>query len=80
MEPGYRNLIIEPSLTNLIKTAKGSVWSPYGLIHVHYHRDDAGITLEAQIPVGATADISLLLFPSGRLDMDCLSYTIHKDE
>lgn len=78
--PGYQKLIIEPSLTDLIEAAKGSVWSPYGLIRLEYHRNDAGITLEVEIPVGATADIGLPLIPSGQLTLDCLTYTLHQDE
>lgn len=78
-EPGYRKLIIEPSLTDLIEQVKGSVWSPYGHIHVHCHRDDTDITIEVQIPVGATADIGLPLIPFGELTQDCLPYNLHKD-
>ncbi|MGO4538003.1 family 78 glycoside hydrolase catalytic domain [Paenibacillus sp. 2TAB19] len=63
-EPGYRKLIIEPSLTDLIETVRGSIWSPYGLIRVECVRNDAGITLDVEIPVGATAEIRLKSIPA----------------
>ncbi|MDQ0062258.1 family 78 glycoside hydrolase catalytic domain [Paenibacillus harenae] len=66
--PGYRNMKIEPALTHTIGKAQGSIASPYGAVRVAYDRNEDGMHLEVQIPVGTTADVGIPAIGSGKIN------------
>ncbi|OCT15088.1 hypothetical protein A8709_13325 [Paenibacillus pectinilyticus] len=76
--PGYRRIIIEPTLTQTINKVKGCVVSQYGKISAEYDRNGEEIVLEVKIPIGATADIGLPNIGSGKLTTNCTKYITRK--
>jgi alpha-L-rhamnosidase len=77
-EPGYRKIIIEPTLTQTVEKVKGCVMSQYGKISAEYYRNGEEIVLEVKIPVGATAAIGLPNVGSGELTTNCSEYITQK--
>lgn len=59
LAPGWRRAAIAPALTAHLDWAAAHVRTPQGDLAVRWERDDAGVLLEAEVPVGTTADVSL---------------------
>ena len=56
-EPGYRRITIKPVITDKLDWANVSYDSIQGKIAVNWKRDGEKVSLEVEIPKGATADI-----------------------
>lgn len=58
LQPGYRAVEVNPIIDGPISSAWAKHESPYGLVHVAWERDEAGVThLEVEIPDGVTARV-----------------------
>jgi hypothetical protein len=62
-EPGFKRIAIRPNLCGLAHAA-GSVCTPHGLIEVAWRKEGTRFTLEATVPSGIAATITL---PDGKL-------------
>ncbi len=58
-EPGYRQIAIRPIPSDRITFARARHRTPYGDASVSWTRQDGNFTLEADIPVGASATVTL---------------------
>ncbi|MET7280097.1 family 78 glycoside hydrolase catalytic domain [Kribbella sp. NPDC005582] len=56
---GYRNVVIRPALVGDLTAASASILTPYGRLTSSWTRDDRGVRLEVEIPVGVEARIEL---------------------
>ncbi len=61
---GFSRIGIAPTLCGLA-WAKGAVPTPHGIVRVAWRVDSGGMTLDVQVPPGASADLTL---PLGRFD------------
>ncbi len=59
--PGFKEILIKPSVVGDLTWAKGHHDCPYGRIEVEWKRDGKRLTLDVTIPPNSTADI---VFPS----------------
>jgi alpha-L-rhamnosidase len=57
--PGYRRLRIAPRPGGGLTHASTRHVTPYGVAFVSWHLDDDRLTVEARVPVGATAEVDL---------------------
>jgi hypothetical protein len=63
----YRHLLIEPAFPSGLDGARHRTRIPYGEVAVSWHRSADALTVEASIPVGATATVRL---PAGMAPAD----------
>lgn len=66
-EPGYRKLRIAPRPLRSLLYANTALETPYGLAGVAWKRDGNGIVVEATVPAGTTAVVSM---PDGSEDFE----------
>ncbi len=59
VSPGYKEIIIQPSLTGRLSFSKASFESPYGTITSGWERKDGKILLNVRIPANTKATICL---------------------
>ncbi len=59
MEPGYRNLLIQPHPSDKIKYSKASFESPYGQVASGWERKDGKVLITVRIPANTKATICL---------------------
>ncbi len=57
--PGFRHILIHPEVPDGLAFVRASVDSPYGKISTHWRRANGAFTLEINIPVNATATVSI---------------------
>lgn len=57
--PGYRQIIIEPKFPSRLSNVSCSIETVYGKVAVSWVRNEGKISLEIEIPVGATASVRL---------------------
>lgn len=65
--PGYKHIIIQPTLTNHLTYAKASFESAYGTIRSGWERRDGTITVKVRIPANTTATIMLPVEASSKV-------------
>ncbi|MDY5621961.1 MAG: family 78 glycoside hydrolase catalytic domain [Bacteroidales bacterium] len=58
-QPGYKHIWIKPQVVNDISWVQASKDTPYGLLKVRWEKKEASFVLDVQIPVGASASVSL---------------------
>lgn len=58
-KPGYKHIWIKPQVVNDISWVQASKDTPYGLLKVRWEKKEASFVLDVQIPVGASASVSL---------------------
>lgn len=61
-EPGYRHIIIRPTLAEKLHSVQYAKHTPYGKASSKVEHDDASVSITAEIPVGAHATVYV---PSG---------------
>ena len=57
--PGFKNIILEPKLTNQLQWAKADFESVYGKIVSSWKREGAALIWDVSIPVNASAELKL---------------------
>ncbi|WP_394769272.1 family 78 glycoside hydrolase catalytic domain [Lacisediminihabitans sp.] len=57
--PGWREIIVAPALTDSLEHASASVETPYGRASVSWRRLAGALTMEVEVPVGATALVTV---------------------
>ncbi len=57
--PGYKKFLIKPAFIGDLDYAKGSVKTPYGVIHVQWERQDKDILLNVQVPFNSIGFLDL---------------------
>ena len=62
-EPGYKTFKVQPILGGDLTWAKGHVLTPYGLISSNWTIEDGRFTVEIQVPMGTTCQLTL---PDGK--------------
>ena len=67
-EPGYRRLRIAPRPGPGLEHARVVKRLPQGEARVAWRRTETGISLEAAVPAGLTAEVLLPLHPDGRVE------------
>jgi hypothetical protein len=70
--PGFTRIAIRPHVCGLTH-ARGSVCTPHGLVEVAWRNEAGRFTLDAVVPAGITASVTL---PSG-LRQECPSGRLH---
>ncbi|MFH0756840.1 MAG: alpha-L-rhamnosidase N-terminal domain-containing protein [Bacteroidota bacterium] len=55
--PGYKHIIIKPSLIDSLQWAKGQHMTPYGPVEVSWNKNYPSYTLEVMIPENTTASV-----------------------
>ena len=58
-KPGYKHIWIKPQVVNDISWVQASKDTPYGLLKVRWEKKEVSFVLDVQIPVGASASVSL---------------------
>lgn len=66
LAPGYRRLRIKPWLNQELSRVQGSVFTVRGSVRVDCRREGAVLSLCADIPVGASADVYIPFAPGKR--------------
>jgi alpha-L-rhamnosidase len=74
--PGYRNIIIRPSVNNDVQWVKASRKSPYGTIESAWKKQGNEILMDFKIPVNATATV----FVPGEEKRNVLSFNAKESE
>ncbi len=54
---GFQNLVIKPSIVGGMTSASGSLQTNYGQVTVSWSSTSTGVTLDASVPIGATATV-----------------------
>lgn len=59
IEPGYKTFAVKPVPGGGLTWAKGSVNTPYGLVAAKWRIEDGKFTIDVQVPVGTTCQLTL---------------------
>lgn len=57
--PGYREIVVQPVLSEAVSSASARHLTPYGEASVSWTRENGTFTLRLTVPVGATASVNL---------------------
>ncbi|WP_158602949.1 alpha-L-rhamnosidase [Jiangella rhizosphaerae] len=57
VRPGWRRARLAPAVPGL-DWARGAVTTPYGRLAVRWHRTEAGVAAEVEVPVGVVLDVA----------------------
>jgi len=71
--PGYRSLLIRPRPTAELTRAAARHLTPYGVASVRWERNDGRLSLDVQVPVGASA----VVFVPGASDATSVGHGDH---
>ena len=63
LEPGYKTFKVEPVLGGDLTWAKSHVLTPYGLVSNHWKIENGQFTVDVQVPMGTTCQLTM---PDGR--------------
>ncbi|WP_374945538.1 family 78 glycoside hydrolase catalytic domain [Agreia sp.] len=56
---GYRNITIDPAVTDQLEWAKGTTQTPFGPVSTDWRRSGSQLTLATHVPVGSSAVVHL---------------------
>ena len=73
LEPGYRRSRVQPLVGGGLRSARGTVETPYGRLASSWKLDGTAFSLEVEVPLGTTCEVVL---PDGAThEVGCGTYT-----
>lgn len=74
LEPGYKTFKVQPILGGDLTWAKGHVLTPYGLVSSNWNIENGKFTVEVQVPMGTTCQLTM---PDGQTVCLCSGKHTH---
>jgi alpha-L-rhamnosidase len=79
LDPGYRNLLIQPHPSDKIKYSKASFESPYGQVASGWERKDGKVLITVKIPANTKATICLPVKSAEKVTIGGIALSANKN-